>query len=293
MLAGSISGVCQVMTVQPFDLVKVLHRLLYMLVRDLKNKRSMPVRKRQTFVVFVFPLPSLNLLAQVRLQQAGASSGAGPVQTARHIWRTEGGLRAFYKGTSSMLLLIPVSNALMFSSYGLAQSFARSINASSSASPPSPTSRLPMHQYFACGAFAGCVASISYCPQELVKIRLQMDRAVVAGARPQYAGMVDCVRQIVRLEGVRGLYRGLGATLARDIPATGAWYGGYEAARSVISGGQEKPAPWINAVSGSCGGICYWLFGFPQDVAKSRIQTSPLPPAQRPSTRSHCPISRL
>jgi solute carrier family 25 carnitine/acylcarnitine transporter 20/29 len=220
-------------------------------------------------------------MVKVRMQNPGYTN-MNPIQVARSILQSEGPA-AFYKGISSMLMLVPVSNAFMFISYGTAQTWARAYNTRQSNFPANP-SKLHAHQYFLCGSFAGFVSAFSYCPQELVKIRLQMQRhAVAGGAKPQYAGLFDCISQIVKLEGVRGLYRGFGATLVRDLPATGAWYGGYELARSYLSGGSDAPPIWANMMSGSFGGICYWLCGFPQDVAKSRIQTSPLPPAERPS----------
>ncbi len=46
--------------------------------------------------------------------------------------------------------------------------------------------------------------------------RLQMqgfDKAV-----PEYSGIVDCARKIVQQEGIRGLYRGLGAGYLKVFP---------------------------------------------------------------------------
>jgi hypothetical protein len=48
-------------------------------------------------------------------------------------------------------------------------------------------------------------------PQELVKVRLQLQRT--GKANTSYTGFWDCLYQIFKAEGVRGFYRGVGATL--------------------------------------------------------------------------------
>jgi solute carrier family 25 carnitine/acylcarnitine transporter 20/29 len=215
--------------------------------------------------------------------------------------------RAFYRGTASMLAMVPLSSSIMFTAYGKMCHWLQLRG---------NRTRLSAHHFFAAGSFAGVCSALSYCPAELVKLRLQMQH-IDAASTVRYSGTFDCFRHILRTEGIRGLYRGIGATLWRDIPATGAWYGGYEVARAYWSGGADKPSNLINVLSGarcinnfgvlfptryvsrdpitavncgiwseagSFGGVCYWLLGFPQDVAKTRIQRSPLPPTQRPST---------
>jgi len=54
-------------------------------------------------------------------------------------------------------------------------------------------------------------------PLDLVRRRIQV-QAFMPGAR-QYGGMMDALRHIVREEGVRGLYKGMGACYLKVIPA--------------------------------------------------------------------------
>ena len=42
-------------------------------------------------------------------------------------------------------------------------------------------------------------------------------------------------RNIIRTEGARGLYRGLTATLLRECPGYGCFFGGYELTRTLLT----------------------------------------------------------
>ena len=67
------------------------------------------------------------------------------------------------------------------------------------------------------GAFAGIFSvSITY-PTDLIRRRLQLqgfDKSV-----PQYTGILDCCRKILKTEGIPGFYRGLPATWLKTGPA--------------------------------------------------------------------------
>jgi solute carrier family 25 carnitine/acylcarnitine transporter 20/29 len=69
------------------------------------------------------------------------------------------------------------------------------------------------------------------CPADIVKSKLQVD----SYSKPQYKGMLDCGRQIVAAQGVKGLYRGFAPALARSFPANAVCFAVYEATKSAIS----------------------------------------------------------
>ena len=58
-----------------------------------------------------------------------------------------------------------------------------------------------------CGAIAGVIGTSIIFPFDCIKTRLQND------SKNQYKGMVDCGSQIVKNQGLRGLYRGLAPNL--------------------------------------------------------------------------------
>jgi len=51
---------------------------------------------------------------------------------------------------------------------------------------------------------------------------------------------MDITRNILRTEGTRGLFRGLTATLVRECPGYGCFFGGYELTRSLLLKENEK-----------------------------------------------------
>ncbi|KAL8703854.1 MAG: hypothetical protein Q9201_002969 [Fulgogasparrea decipioides] len=59
---------------------------------------------------------------------------------------------------------------------------------------------------------AGLATGIATNPIWLVKTRLQLDKSRVGDGRRRYKNSWDCVAQVLRQEGIPGLYRGLSAT---------------------------------------------------------------------------------
>lgn len=67
-------------------------------------------------------------------------------------------------------------------------------------------------------------------PMDLIKTLIQTD----SEKNPKYNGFVDCVRKVVKTEGVRGLYKGVGPCLARAFPANAVTLLVYEMARDMM-----------------------------------------------------------
>ena len=70
-------------------------------------------------------------------------------------------------------------------------------------------------------ASAGAALSFILGPVELVKCRLQLQHAY-------YRSPLTCLRLTVQDEGLRGLCRGLGATLVREVPGNAIFFTTYE-----------------------------------------------------------------
>jgi len=69
------------------------------------------------------------------------------------------------------------------------------------------------------GGMAGISAVTVTYPTDLIRRRLQLqnfDKSV-----PKYSGILDCISKINKVEGVRGLYRGLTATYIKLFPTIG------------------------------------------------------------------------
>jgi len=85
--------------------------------------------------------------------------------------------------------------------------------------------------YFVSGAFAGAVAQTVSFPIELVRRRMQTRGFGASAGQTKYAGVADCVRDVVRTGGVRALYFGLVPNLLKIVPAAGISFVTFEALR--------------------------------------------------------------
>lgn len=87
------------------------------------------------------------------------------------------------------------------------------------------------------------------------------------GGGGRYTGPLDCLRQLQRAEGYRAIFRGFGSTVLRDAPAFGIYFASYE---QLVRHGTGGPLHLMAA--GGLAGVLSWLFSYPCDVVKSRLQ---------------------
>lgn len=88
-------------------------------------------------------------------------------------------------------------------------------------------------------------------------------------------GAWKLTKDIVRTNGIRGMFVGLSSTIAREMPGYFAFFGSYELTRQVLAkpGQTKEDIGWQRTMlAGSVSGIVLWLVIFPADVVKSRIQ---------------------
>ncbi|XP_053665644.1 mitochondrial basic amino acids transporter [Anopheles marshallii] len=129
----------------------------------------------------------------------GAERFSGPVDCTRSIWRREGA-RGIFRG----LGITAARDMPGFSSYFVAYEYMVRCVAN-----PSPFVILMA------GGFAGTFSWLVTFPLDVVKSRLQADG--ISG-KPQYSGLIDCVRKSHAAEGLAFLSRGLASTLLRAFP---------------------------------------------------------------------------
>jgi hypothetical protein len=82
------------------------------------------------------------------------------------------------------------------------------------------------------------------CVADIIKSKLQVD----SYSHPQFRGIVDCGRQIMADQGVKGLYRGFAPALARSFPANAVCFAVYEAVKAAITPAMSEGACWAAAV---------------------------------------------
>ncbi|OPL32615.1 hypothetical protein AM593_06731, partial [Mytilus galloprovincialis] len=133
------------------------------------------------------------------------------------------------------------------------------------------------------GSGAAFFCSFTLCPTELIKCRLQAMREMATqgklegGLERLKIGPVGLTREILHAEGIRGMFKGLTSTMAREIPGYFFFFGGYEASRRYLTPkGKTKDdiGTLRTMLAGGIGGIALWTSIFPTDVVKSRIQVN-------------------
>ncbi|KXN85928.1 putative mitochondrial 2-oxodicarboxylate carrier, partial [Leucoagaricus sp. SymC.cos] len=110
------------------------------------------------------------------------------------------------------------------------------------------------------GCSAGATESFVVVPFELVKIKLQ-DKSST------YAGPMDVVKQIVRKEGLLGLYAGMESTFWRHLYWNGGYFGTIFTVKKYLPKADVRSQQLLNNfISGSIGGFCGTLLNTPFDV---------------------------
>ena len=118
------------------------------------------------------------------------------------------------------------------------------------------------------GALGICVAS----PADLVKVRLQAEGRLPAGAARRYPSAVAAYGIIAKQEGIAALWTGLTPNVARSAVINAAELASYDQVKEALMGsfGLEDGVP-LHLISGLGAGFVAVCVGSPVDVVKSRI----------------------
>ncbi|KAL6259178.1 hypothetical protein P5V15_009098 [Pogonomyrmex californicus] len=187
--------------------------------------------------------------------------------------KTDGIARGLYAGTIPAVVANVAENSVLFAAYGGCQKAIAHLSGVQNVKDLSSFSNAWA------GFFAAFFSSLTLCPTELIKCKLQammeVEQATGNKSRRPRVGPWSLTRQILREQGVRGLFTGLSSTIAREMPGYFFFFGGYEATRKLLAakGQNRDDIGWQKTmVAGAVGGALLWLAIFPADVVKSRIQ---------------------
>ncbi|XP_034144303.1 mitochondrial glutamate carrier 1 isoform X2 [Esox lucius] len=136
------------------------------------------------------------------------------------------------------------------------------------------------------GCGAGTCQVIVTTPMEMLKIQLQdagrveaqrrlMPETVATGAVPAKSPTaLQLTRELLKDKGIAGLYKGLGATLLRDVPFSIIYFPLFANLNNLGKRGVEGPAPfYVSFLSGCLAGSTAAVAVNPVDVIKTRIQS--------------------
>jgi len=118
---------------------------------------------------------------------------------------------------------------------------------------------------------AGAVQSVICGPIELIKTHCQVSGVGQKKGAKQLSEM-QVARQIINREGYRGLTKGLGLTVAREVPSFGAYFFCYQWFWE--RGTEIFPKYPISVImfAGGMAGVGCWMVSYPTDVMKTRWQ---------------------
>ncbi|KAF9285639.1 hypothetical protein BGZ68_003684 [Mortierella alpina] len=185
-LAGGTGGMAGALVTSPLDVVKTrLQSSLY---------------------------HSASSLSAAAAPRTGIASVAGHIKDTclllGHIYSKEGP-RALYKGLGPNLVGVIPARAINFATYGNGKRFYTELN----------NGKETALVHLSAATTAGVVTATLTNPIWLVKTRMQLQ---VEGVR-QYRNSVDCIVQILKTEGIRGMYRGLSASYLGVAEGTIQW----------------------------------------------------------------------
>ncbi|KAL0342025.1 UNVERIFIED_CONTAM: Mitochondrial arginine transporter BAC2 [Sesamum calycinum] len=206
-------------------------------------------------------------LDTLRIRQQHSTNGTA-FGILRNVVAKEGPC-ALYRGMLAPLASVSFQTAITFQSYA---TLSKAFDSNTKAGDP------PSYKAVVLGGIgAGALQSLLISPVELVKIRLQLQRKTNEKMNQSSSnrGPLDVARSILRAEGWRGIYRGLGITMLRDSPSHGLYFWTYEYMKEQLQPGCRKNGQETfrtMLLSGGLAGVTSWIFCYPLDVLKTRIQ---------------------
>lgn len=214
----------------------------------------------------------------MRTDSLGGKRFKGGMDCVMRTVRREGVL-ALFKGMEAPMLTVPAINAIVFAAYEQGVQFFVRNPLDNDPSLPVDQSRkkmdLSMREISLAGGWAGLVNSMIVGPVELIKSRLQVQYDSKSSKGRLMKGPLDVIRNTIKYQGVRGIFQGMNITILREVPAYMAQFYTYEYLKRLFTPEGQTPqdlGPIPLMMAGGLAGMGAWLWSYPQDVIKSRIQ---------------------
>ncbi|BBN14779.1 solute carrier family 25 (mitochondrial iron transporter), member 28/37 [Marchantia polymorpha subsp. ruderalis] len=218
----------------------------------------------------MFPVDTLKTRMQM-LASAGGSIHSTIGRALVTIIKTEGPL-GLYRGIGAMGLGAGPAHAVYFSVYEIAKEKLGGNQAGYH----------PLAHGLA-GSMATIASDAVFTPMDVVKQRLQVRRS-------PYSGLTDCIKTMLREEGIRAFYVSYRTTVVMNVPFTAVHFASYEAAKKMLMELSPDQATeeslLMHITAGGAAGALASAVTTPLDVIKTRLQTQGICGAERFSSGS-------
>ena len=218
--AGAVAGIASVVSTYPLDLVR---SRISIASANMYNEAKSDVVSSAKTAAGVKEVSQEVLREQIAARQKAVP---GIWQMTTKVYREEGGVRGLYRGCVPTSVGVAPYVALNFYFYEAARKYISPLDGSE----PSPLMKL------ACGALAGSISQTVTYPLDVLRRRMQVagmkDSQEKLGYKDRNA--INAIQNIIRAEGVTGLYRGLLPNLLKVAPSIGTSFLTYEAVKGFL-----------------------------------------------------------
>ncbi|VVC40166.1 Hypothetical protein CINCED_3A016587 [Cinara cedri] len=127
---------------------------------------------------------------------------------------------------------------------------------------------------FMLGSVSGAIGATAVYPIDLVKTRIQNQRAGSFIGELMYRNSFDCFKKVIRHEGIFGLYRGLLPQLIGVAPEKAAKLTVNDLVRDKLRKENGDLTVSAEIVAGACAGFSQVIFTNPLEIVKIRLQVA-------------------
>eukprot|EP00301_Raphidiophrys_heterophryoidea_P024532 c7997_g2_i1.p1 GENE.c7997_g2_i1~~c7997_g2_i1.p1 ORF type:complete len:298 (+),score=75.75 c7997_g2_i1:128-1021(+) len=202
-----------------------------------------------------YPLDTLKVTMQLQ------EPPVGMVTTAKQLFH-QNGVAGLYRGMLSPMLGVGVLFSCAFGVNGVCTSFVHAHH-----SQQGKPKELSLGESMVCGGISGAVSAF---PRTLVE-------RVKCFAQAHNITAVQATRTLYQSSGLRGLFKGLATTQAREIPQFAFYYPIYEATINALNPKRERRVDlpgWKLMLAGANTGVWTWFITYPIDLIKTRVQAN-------------------
>jgi solute carrier family 25 phosphate transporter 23/24/25/41 len=146
----------------------------------------------------------------------------------KSMYKNEGGIVALYRGIVPTVTGVAPYVGLNFMVYEIM----RTHFTPEGSADPTAIGKL------AAGAVSGAVAQTCTYPLDVLRRRFQVN--TMSGMGYQYKGLFDAISNILKTEGIAGMYKGIAPNLIKVVPSMATSWLSFEITRDLVTGSRRS-----------------------------------------------------